>query len=157
MSVLIVCQYLLSVCPCPSLSIRLSFLSVFLFIYPFFYLFSVFLFIYPFFYLFSVCRFVYLFMSIFFSILLSFYRSLYLAFFHHSVFSCSFIPSKESVHLSDWCHGNPTVDRVKFINFTCLKIEQNHTSWTLLIITYKSTFGFSYVSSFFMQIRLIYY
>ena len=54
-----------------------------------------------------------------------------------------------------WCHGKLTVDGVKFINFTCLKIKQNHiSSCSLLIITYESILGFSYSSSFFMQIRL---
>ena len=44
---------------------------------------------------------------------------------------------------------------MKFINFTCLKIKQNHiSSCSLLIITYESILGFSYSSSFFMQIRL---
>ena len=53
------------------------------------------------------------------------------------------------------CHGKLTVDGVKFINFTCLKIKQNHiSSCSLLIITYESILGFSYSSSFFMQIRL---
>ena len=56
---------------------------------------------------------------------------------------------------NDWCHDKPTVDRVKFINFTSLKIEQNHTSsCSLPVITYESILGFSYVSSFFMQITL---
>ena len=43
-----------------------------------------------------------------------------------------------------WCHTNPTVDGMKFINFTCLKIEQNHTSsCSLPILTYESILGFS--------------
>ena len=43
-----------------------------------------------------------------------------------------------------WCHAKPTMDGVKFINFTCLKIEQNHTSsCSLAIITYGSILGFS--------------
>ena len=47
------------------------------------------------------------------------------------------------------------VDGVEFINFSCLKIEQNHTSsCSLPVITYESILGFSYKSSFFMQIRL---
>ena len=54
-----------------------------------------------------------------------------------------------------YCHGKPTMDGVKFINFSCLKIEQNHTSsCSLPVITYESILGFSYTSSFFMQIRL---
>ena len=45
--------------------------------------------------------------------------------------------------------------RVEFINFSCLKIEQNHSSsCSLPVITYESILGFSYKSSFFMQIRL---
>ena len=48
-----------------------------------------------------------------------------------------------------------TMDGVKFINFSCLKIEQNHTSsCSLPVITYETILGFSYKSSFFMQIRL---
>jgi len=47
------------------------------------------------------------------------------------------------------------VDGVKFVNFSCLKIEQNYTSsCSLPVITYESILGFSYESSFFMQIRL---
>ena len=47
------------------------------------------------------------------------------------------------------------MDGVKFINFTCLKIEQNYTSsCSLPIITYESILGFSYATLFFMQIRL---
>ena len=47
------------------------------------------------------------------------------------------------------------LDGVKFINFTCLKIKQNHiSSCSLPIIIYESILGFSYSSSFFMQIRL---
>ena len=47
------------------------------------------------------------------------------------------------------------MDGVEFINFSCLKIEQNHSSsCSLPVITYESILGFSYKSSFFMQIRL---
>ena len=47
------------------------------------------------------------------------------------------------------------LDGVKFINFTCLKIKQNHiSSCSLPIITYESILGFSYSSSFCIQIRL---
>ena len=60
-----------------------------------------------------------------------------------------------TIEILGWCHGKLTVDGVKFINFTCLKIKQNHiSSCSLLIITYESILGFSYSSSFFMQIRL---
>ena len=53
-----------------------------------------------------------------------------------------------------WCHVKGTVDRMKFINFKCLKIEQNHTpSCSLPIITTESIPGFSHESSFFIQIR----
>ena len=55
----------------------------------------------------------------------------------------------------DSCHGTSTVDGVKFINSTCLKIEQNHiSSCSLTIITYEFIIEFSYSSSVFMQIRL---
>ena len=44
----------------------------------------------------------------------------------------------------DWCHAKPTADGMKFINFTCLKIEQNHTSsCSLLILIYESILRFS--------------
>ena len=47
------------------------------------------------------------------------------------------------------------MDGVEFINFSCLKIEQNHTSsCSLPIKTYETILGFSYKSSFFMQMRL---
>ena len=47
------------------------------------------------------------------------------------------------------------MDGMEFINFSCLKIKQNHiSSCSLFIITYESILGFSYLSSFFMQIRL---
>ena len=43
-----------------------------------------------------------------------------------------------------WCHAKPTMDGVKFVNFTCWKIEENHTSsCSLAIITYGSILGFS--------------
>ena len=43
-----------------------------------------------------------------------------------------------------WCHAKPTMDGVKFVNLTCWKIEENHTSsCSLAIITYGSILGFS--------------
>ena len=43
-----------------------------------------------------------------------------------------------------WCHAKPTMDGVKFVNLTCWKIEENHTSLcSLAIITYGSILGFS--------------
>ena len=57
--------------------------------------------------------------------------------------------------LFDFCHAKPTLDKMKFINFSCLKIKQNHSSsCSLPVITYESILGFSYKSSLFMQIRL---
>ena len=47
-----------------------------------------------------------------------------------------------------------SADRVKFVNFKCFKIEQNCTSpCSLPIIVYESILGFSYSSSFCIQIR----
>ena len=49
-----------------------------------------------------------------------------------------------SAFLSGWCHAKPTMDGVKFVNLTCWKIEENHTSsCSLAIITYGSILGFS--------------
>ena len=60
--------------------------------------------------------------------------------------------NSKSFWLVSW---KATMDGVKFINFSCLKIEQNHTSsCSLPVITYESILGLSYTSSFFMQIRL---
>ena len=43
---------------------------------------------------------------------------------------------------------------MKFNNFKCYKIEQNYIlPCSQPIVTYKSIFGFSYESSFFIQIR----
>ena len=54
-----------------------------------------------------------------------------------------------------WCHETGSLDQVKFDNFEMLKIEQNLTSLcSLPYIIYQSMLGFSYVSSFFIQIRL---
>ena len=42
------------------------------------------------------------------------------------------------------CRPYPTMDRMKFLKFTCLNIEQNHTSsCSLPILTYESILGFS--------------
>ena len=53
-----------------------------------------------------------------------------------------------------WCHVRGSADRVRFINFKCFEIEQNQTSsCSSPIIVYESILGFSYWSSFFIQIR----
>ena len=53
----------------------------------------------------------------------------------------SFFPT---FSLLDQCHAKPTVDGMKFVNFTCLKIEQNHmSSCSSPILTYESILGFS--------------
>ena len=38
-----------------------------------------------------------------------------------------------------WCHAKPTMDGVKFVNFTCWKIEENHTLPSIATAT-KETF-----------------
>ena len=64
----------------------------------------------------------------------------------------------QKLAVAGWCHVKGSADRVKFINFKSFEIEQNHTSSCSLPITiYESILGFSYSTSFFIQIRHVFH